>query len=181
MNRKQLITGVAVVAALGVVAVFFLFNSLLPMQSSQPAAAPSGAGLTVQDMTVGTGATAEPGDVLVMQYTGKLQDGTVFDTSVGKPANGIVSCPPGTQTGLCFTLGAGQVIPGWDMGLQGMKVGGKRLLIIPSNLAYGAQNVTDQTGKVVIPANSTLVFEVDLLGVAPASTTPTAPEGPSAN
>ena len=60
-------------------------------------------------------------------------------------------------------LGAGQVIPGWDQGLQGMKVGGKRLLVIPANLAYGNQQVGP------IPANSTLIFEVDLLSVSPAT------------
>jgi FKBP-type peptidyl-prolyl cis-trans isomerase len=160
MNRKNLVTGIAITAALAVVALFFIFNSYLPMSSqSEPsttaAASPSDSGLIVQDETVGTGATAEPGDSLTVNYTGKLQDGTVFDTSIGRAP-------------FSFILGAQQVIPGWDMGLQGMKVGGKRLLIIPPDLAYGNQMVGS------IPANSTLVFEVDLLSATPATSTPTA-------
>jgi FKBP-type peptidyl-prolyl cis-trans isomerase FkpA len=157
MSQRKLVTGIAVVVGLAVVALFFIFNSFLPSlmssQSQPTAAVPSDSGLIVQDEVVGTGSIAEPGDVLTVNYTGKLQDGTVFDTSIGRAP-------------FSFTLGAAQVIPGWDMGLQGMKVGGKRLLIIPPNLAYGSQQVA------TIPANSTLVFEVDLLNVAPATTTP---------
>lgn len=115
-------------------------------QSDAAAGAQNPQGLVVQDQQVGTGATAQAGDTITVNYTGKLQNGTVFDTSVGKQP-------------FVFTLGAGQVIPGWDQGLQGMKVGGKRLLIIPANLAYGSQQVGP------IPANSTLIFEVDLLDV----------------
>ena len=77
-------------------------------------------------------------------------------------SSGIIRAP------FSFILGAQQVIPGWDMGFQGMKVGGKRLLIIPPDLAYGNQMVGS------IPANSTLVFEVDLLSATPATSTPTA-------
>jgi FKBP-type peptidyl-prolyl cis-trans isomerase len=100
----------------------------------------------VQDEVVGTGAEARVGDTLSVNYTGKLQNGTVFDTSVGR-------------TPIQFTLGAGQVIQGWEQGLQGMKVGGKRLLLIPSGLAYGA------SGYGPIPANAALIFEVELVGV----------------
>ncbi len=102
--------------------------------------------VTIEDTQVGTGAEAVPGKKLTVNYTGKLQDGTVFDTSVGKQP-------------FEFTLGAGEVIPGWDQGLQGMKVGGKRTLTIPPSLGYGA-NAVDK-----IPANSTLIFDVELLGV----------------
>ena len=87
-----------------------------------------------------------PGKTLSVNYTGKLENGTVFDTSVGKQP-------------FEFMLGAGQVIPGWDQGLRGMKVGGKRTLTIPPSLAYGEHAVGD------IPANSTLIFEVELLDV----------------
>jgi FKBP-type peptidyl-prolyl cis-trans isomerase len=169
MSRKQLVTGIAVTIALVVVAFFFiLINPLSIMQDqsqTMPAqAAPSSAGLVVQDETVGTGATAEAGDVVTVNYTGKLQDGTVFDTSIGKQP-------------IQFTLGVGMVIPGWDEGLQGMKVGGKRLLIIPPSLGYGAE------ANGPIPANSTLIFEVDLLGVQQSTTTDTGPdlEGQDAN
>ncbi len=100
----------------------------------------------IEDVVVGTGAEAVNGKTLTVNYTGKLQDGTVFDTSVGKTPFELV-------------LGAGQVIPGWEQGLQGMKVGGKRILTIPPSLAYGEQ------GAGSIPPNATLTFEVELLDV----------------
>ncbi len=166
MTRKHVVTGIAVAVSLAVIAFFFILVNPLSMTDSsslagQPAA---NTNLVVQDETIGTGATAAAGDMVTVNYTGKLQDGTVFDTSIGK-------------TPFQFTLGVGQVIPGWDEGLQGMKVGGKRLLIIPPSLGYGAQAAGP------IPPNSTLIFEVDLLGVQQASTTNAGPslEGAAAN
>jgi FKBP-type peptidyl-prolyl cis-trans isomerase len=100
----------------------------------------------IEDTLVGTGAEAVSGKTLKVDYTGKLEDGTVFDSSVGKQP-------------FEFVLGSGSVIPGWDQGLQGMKVGGKRTLTIPPSLAYGAQ------GQGAIPPNATLIFEVELLDV----------------
>jgi FKBP-type peptidyl-prolyl cis-trans isomerase len=91
------------------------------------------------------------GDVLVMNYTGRLTDGTVFDSNV-LPEFGHVEP-------FSFTLGAGQVIAGWDEGLVGMKVGEKKTLTIPPEKGYGSRAV----GK--IPANSTLVFDVELVGI----------------
>jgi FKBP-type peptidyl-prolyl cis-trans isomerase len=167
MSRSNLTTGIAVVAAIVVVAIFFIFGnpfdtSVSATATTSTAPAPT-TGLVVQDETMGTGETAQPGMVVTVDYTGKLQDGSVFDSSIGRAP-------------ISFMLGSGQVIPGWDQGIQGMKVGGKRLLIIPPQLGYGAQ----QYGP--IPANSTLVFEVQLISVQPASSgVPTAPEGASAN
>jgi hypothetical protein len=116
-------------------------------------------GLKIIDLKVGTGAVAVSGKSVTMDYTGWLTTGPPpFDTS--------------RQTGrtpYTLTLGAGQVIPGWDEGIAGMKVGGKRKLIIPPELAYGTAGQTDPTsGAVVIPPNATLVFEVELLKVGPA-------------
>ena len=167
MNQKMLKTGIAVAVSLAVIAFFFILinPSAMNLASSNIASQePSNANLVVQDETIGTGAVAQAGDVITVDYTGKLQNGTVFDTSIGK-------------TPIQFTLGVGQVIPGWDEGLQGMKVGGKRLLIIPPSLGYGSQ------ANGPIPANSTLIFEVDLLGVQQASTTDSGPdlEGADAN
>lgn len=160
MSRTQLTTGIAVVAAIVVIAIFFIFqNPFAPTTSmtNTPSTQPSNTGLVVQDEVVGSGATAQAGMLVSVDYTGKLQNGTVFDSSIGR-------------TPIQFVLGAGKVIPGWEQGLQGMKVGGKRLLIIPPSLGYGAQAMGP------IPANSTLIFEVELKdvssnGTAPATTT----------
>ena len=114
-------------------------------------------GLKIIDLKVGTGAVAVSGKQVTLQYTGWLSSGPPpFDTSrqAGRPP-------------FVFTIGATeQVIPGWDEGIQGMKVGGKRKLIIPAALGYGANGQTDpNTGATVIPPNATLVFEVELLKV----------------
>lgn len=102
-----------------------------------------------EDLKEGTGAVAKPGDCLVMKYYGTLaQDGTMFDENYTKPG------------AFAFTLGKGEVIKGWDQGLVGIKEGGTRRLIIPSELGYGAQSSGD-----VIPANADLVFTVELLRI----------------
>jgi FKBP-type peptidyl-prolyl cis-trans isomerase len=115
------------------------------MPTEQPAATQ----LSTKDVVVGTGAAAAAGDTVTVNYVGSLTNGTVFDASANH----------GT-TGFTFHLGAGEVIKGWDQGIVGMKVGGKRLLVIPPSLAYGDQAIGN-----VIPANSTLLFEVELLKV----------------
>lgn len=143
---------VAVAAGVVVVALFFVFGSPFAASLSLFQSADIGeqGQLVVQDEVIGTGATAMLGDIVTVNYTGKLENGTVFDTSVGRGP-------------LQFILGAGQVIAGWEQGIQGMKVGGKRLLIVPPHLGYGG----DAYGP--IPSNSTLVFEVTLLEVTPAA------------
>ncbi len=131
---------------------YFIFFS--PKSSQKKPASASGnsvttsSGLQYQDLVVGTGAEAKAGSTVSVNYTGWLENGTKFDSSLdrGQPFS--------------FTLGAGQVIRGWDEGVVGMKVGGKRKLVIPANLAYGAQGAGG-----VIPPNATLIFEVDLLNV----------------
>jgi len=146
---KQLITGIAVVAAVAVVALFFIFNGSLQMVQDNTLNNQEPQQLVVQDAAAGAGAEAKAGDTVSVHYTGKFENGTVFDTSVGRAP-------------ISFVLGTGAVIPGWDQGLLGMKAGGKRLLIIPPSLAYGS------SGYGPIPPNSTLIFEVELVEVTPA-------------
>jgi FKBP-type peptidyl-prolyl cis-trans isomerase len=150
------------VALVVVVGFFFLFNRPTsvdivdnesrdnagsPLQGFQELIAQGNSSLVTEDLVIGDGATAEVGSELTVHYVGILTDGTQFDSSVtrGQPFS--------------FTLGAGQVIAGWDQGLVGMKEGGRRILIIPGELGYGPRGTTG------IPPNSTLIFEVLLLDV----------------
>jgi FKBP-type peptidyl-prolyl cis-trans isomerase len=104
--------------------------------------------LKIEDVKVGKGAEAKTGDLVTVNYTGYLTDGTKFDSSLN----------PGRQP-FQFTIGQGQVIQGWEQGFAGMKVGGTRKLTIPPEMGYGAQ------GQGAIPPNAVLVFDVELLGV----------------
>ncbi|MBC8467573.1 MAG: FKBP-type peptidyl-prolyl cis-trans isomerase [Candidatus Marinimicrobia bacterium] len=106
-------------------------------------------GLIIEDLVVGEGTEAQDYNKVVVNYTGTLEDGSVFDSSLN----------PGREP-FTFTLGAGSVIKGWDLGVLGMKVGGKRKLTIPPELGYG-----DQGAGGVIPPGATLIFEVELLEV----------------
>lgn len=103
-------------------------------------------GLCYVDTKVGDGPEAKKGDVLNMNYVGKLEDGSIFDQSSGEP--------------LQFKVGTGSVIQGWDEGIPGMKVGGKRTLTIPPDMAYGESGYPP-----VIPPNATLIFDVELVSI----------------
>jgi FKBP-type peptidyl-prolyl cis-trans isomerase FkpA len=105
-------------------------------------------GLVIEDLVVGSGATAAAGQRVSVHYTGWLQDGNKFDSSKDR------------GQAFMFSLGRGEVIRGWDEGVSGMKVGGKRKLTIPPDLGYGARGAGG-----VIPPNATLLFEVELLAL----------------
>jgi peptidylprolyl isomerase len=150
-----------VVVAIAIIVVFQFFG----VSGFMPAPAPSEtnailqelqdtgtvADLRIQEITAGTGDPVRVGDFVAVHYTGVLPDGTVFDSSRER------------ETPFSFTLGTGSVIQGWERGILGMKVGERRLLVIPPSLAYGA------SGNGPIPPNSTLIFDVELVSIAPKS------------
>ena len=161
MEKRNMYIAVAV--ALVVVAVFIFlgfFNGFAPQASAPEPTAQTNAqalldqiaaegkvtSLQIVDTAPGTGDVVKPGDTISVNYIGVLPNGTVFDSSQGR----------GPFT---FTVGAGQVIKGWDTGLIGMKVGGTRLVAIPPELAYGERAIGQ------IPANSSLIFQVELLSI----------------
>jgi FKBP-type peptidyl-prolyl cis-trans isomerase len=164
-------TGIATALALVAVVAFFLFPGLSPFgaltgaKSAEPTTTTTTTStqttsttttmptenpdqLQMTDETVGTGAVAVAGDSVTVNYVGSFTDGKVFDASANH----------GT-TGFTFNLGRGQVIKGWDLGVAGMKEGGKRKLVVPAALGYGSNDYGP------IPGNSTLIFEVELLKV----------------
>lgn len=153
-SNSLLWIGAAVLAVLLVLAWIFVINR--PNSDDQPAAAAGagsgeeqvqGAELGIEDVSIGTGAEARAGQTVAVHYVGTLTDGTKFDSSRdrGEP--------------FTFTLGAGQVIQGWELGVSGMREGGVRNLVIPPELGYGERDLG------AIPPNSTLLFEVELISI----------------
>ena len=108
-------------------------------------------GLIIENMEIGDGTEAQDYNKVVVNYTGKLEDGSIFDSSLN-PGRGPFT----------FTLGVGSVIKGWDIGVKGMKVGGRRRLTVPPELGYG-----DKGAGSVIPPGAILIFDIDLLEVEP--------------
>ncbi len=165
-RQSTLIIGILIIFGIGI-ATYFIWPNSAPTStnpnSTSTVSTPSAnqylysdqsAGFTVTDEVVGTGAAATEGKTVTVNYVGTLTDGTKFDSNTD-PKFGHVE--PFT-----FTLGENKVIQGWEQGILGMRVGGKRHLVIPPELGYGAAG----TPGGPIPPNATLIFEVQLLGVS---------------
>ncbi len=168
MSTKSIVISVVVIIIV-LIGGYFIVKSMsgggsaATQQAATSTSATSTAQVQGQDVKVGTGATAAPGDtvsVLYVGYLGQISTSTIFDSSAAH----------GNQP-LSFTLGAQGLIPGFQIGINGMKVGGERLIAIPPSLGYGSQDVKDSTGKVIIPANSTLIFDVELVNVKAGTST----------
>lgn len=153
MEKKYLVIGTLVLVFLAAVT-FVKFRqpksekTVEPSVSQEKVMEEKQNELKIEDLTVGTGDEAVAGKKVTVNYAGTLEDGTKFDSSYDRGAP------------FSFNLGAGEVIQGWDNGVAGMKVGGKRKLTIPSFLGYGERGAGD-----AIPPNSTLIFEIELLKV----------------
>jgi len=146
---NKIIPYVLMAVVFAVFVYFFSFRdkSAAPTAPAMPAGPNGAAELQIEDIIIGSGEEAENGDLATVHYSGVLESGAKFDSSYDRGES------------FQFVLGAGQVIKGWDLGVAGMKIGGKRKLTIPPELGYGDRQVGP------IPANSTLIFEVELLAV----------------
>src|SRR3989337_2940956 len=147
-NNMNIVVAVVVCLALAGVLIFISINNKVNMNSNNNTASVNNAASMNNSVEV---EVAKAGDIVSMNYTGRLENGTVFDSNVDPKFNHVEPFE--------FTLGAGQVIAGWDKGIVGMKIGEKKTLTIPPADGYGAN------GQGPIPPNSTLIFEVELLAI----------------
>ena len=148
MNKKTIIAVVIAVVVVGVLIGGGLVGGLFTSSNkTQDTSMQQAAQVQSKDIVVGTGDIAVAGKQVTVHYVGVFSDGKKFDSSIDR------------GTPFTFKLGAGEVIKGWDIGVEGMKVGGKRILVVPPSLGYGEKDYGP------IPGNSTLIFEIQLLGV----------------
>ncbi len=156
-NTVYIFIGIVVLVVIIIAAVSYQSHDSVPvnadMQVDNATTTPIINNSTTTQMTQDSTMTAQVGDTVFVQYTGTLTNGTKFDSSIdrGVPFN--------------FTLGVGQVIKGWDQGILGMKIGEKKKLTIPPELGYGDHEIPDGKGGALIPKNSTLLFDVEVVDI----------------
>ena len=158
---RTIFIAIIVIAIVGVGGYFVITNYVAPTSSPEDQAGVTDQ-VQIQDVTVGEGVEAAPGSVVSVLYVGRFEDGTVFDSSEAHDNEPLI-----------FTLGEPGLIPGFQIGINGMREGGERIMAVPPSLGYGAQEVKDPEGNVIIPANTNLVFNVRLISVETAETPPT--------
>jgi len=151
-NKKNMNIAVAIIVCLAVAGVLIFISINNKVNNANTNMPLNNNVVNNTAPTIPTGEVAKTGDTVSMNYTGRLENGTVFDSNVDPKFNHVQP--------FVFTLGAGQVIAGWDKGIVGMKVGQKKTLTIPPADAYGANGVPG-----AIPPNSTLIFDVELLAI----------------
>ncbi len=162
MSTKNIVIAIVTVIIIALIGYLTYTYTMKPDETTGNEETPAGDNATTtpqvqgEEVKIGTGKTAEPGSTVTVEYIGRLPDGTVFDSSSaqGKP--------------LTFVLGAPGIIPGFQVGVNGMKEGGERIIAIPPELGYGSQQVG------TIPPNSTIIFELKLLKVVAATSTTSA-------
>ena len=147
-QRNQRIAILAFIIFVIALVAFFVWQGRPKISETSDNMITTASGLQYEDLEVGDGATAQEGNTVIVHYTGWLEDGTKFDSSLDR------------DVPFDFILGTGGVIQGWDEGVAGMKVGGVRKLVIPPELGYGPSGAGG-----VIPPNATLIFEVELLEI----------------
>jgi FKBP-type peptidyl-prolyl cis-trans isomerase len=161
MSTKNIVIGAAILLAV-LIGGYFAYTSFSNPASENLENSASDQ-VQAQEVAVGTGEIAEPGDTVAVLYVGQLEDGTIFDSSAAHDNQPLV-----------FVLGEDGIIAGFQIGVNGMRVGGERLLAIPPALGYGEADVrqdpNDPVSAVIIPGNSTLVFDVKLVQVQKAET-----------
>ena len=169
MSKTIIIWAIVIIVIIGGVFVYWKYGmnteTTAQNNTNQPAAAATpSTQVAGQDITVGTGKEATPGSAVSIIYVGMFQDGTVFDST---EKNGNVP--------LTFVLGAEGIIPGFQIGVNGMKEGGERRISVPPQFGYGDQDLKDPAGKTIIPANSTILFDIKLVKVEATTTAPARP------
>ena len=155
MKGTLVIVGVIILLLAIILGGYFVLTNYATTSLTEQQTAEEFSDVQIQDVTVGEGAEAVPGSVVSVLYVGLLEDGTVFDSSEAY----------GNEP-LTFVLGDPGLIAGFQIGINGMREGGERVMVVPPKLGYGVQEVRDEEGNLIIPANASLIFNVRLLGVA---------------